>query len=103
MLLGQPAALMVLLAFHSHQLFNRKGRSLPNHFFANEGANTLDIARNVIDMRTPRTRLDSGRWGAMGIGMGDAIGAAADPKAGKAAISAISTRQAALLNLKRRG
>src|SRR5207245_1058283 len=37
---------------------------------------TLDIARNVIDMRMPRKRLDSGTWGVMGIGMGYAIGAA---------------------------
>ncbi|MGO9062344.1 MAG: oxalyl-CoA decarboxylase [Candidatus Binataceae bacterium] len=45
-------------------------------YFVNEGANTLDIARNVIDMRAPRKRLDSGTWGVMGIGMGYAIGAA---------------------------
>ena len=40
----------------------------------NEGANTLDIARNVIDMMLPRKRLDSGTWGVMGIGTGFAIG-----------------------------
>jgi oxalyl-CoA decarboxylase len=34
------------------------------------------MARNVIDMRVPRKRLDSGTWGVMGIGMGYAIGAA---------------------------
>ena len=48
----------------------------PDIYLANEGANTLDIARNVIDMRMPRKRLDSGTWGVMGIGMGYAIGAA---------------------------
>jgi oxalyl-CoA decarboxylase len=48
----------------------------PEVYLANEGANTLDIARNVIDMRIPRKRLDSGTWGVMGIGMGYAIGAA---------------------------
>jgi oxalyl-CoA decarboxylase len=48
----------------------------PNVYLVNEGANTLDIARNVIDMRKPRKRLDSGTWGVMGIGMGYAIGAA---------------------------
>ncbi|ALK33417.1 oxalyl-CoA decarboxylase [Burkholderia plantarii] len=42
----------------------------------NEGANTLDFARNIIDMRQPRRRLDAGTWGVMGIGMGYAIGAA---------------------------
>src|ERR1019366_5067299 len=31
--------------------------------------------RNIIDMYEPRKRLDSGTWGAMGIGMGYAIGA----------------------------
>jgi oxalyl-CoA decarboxylase len=48
----------------------------PDIYVVNEGANTLDIARNVIDMRVPRKRLDSGTWGVMGIGMGYAIGAA---------------------------
>jgi len=48
----------------------------PEVYVVNEGANTLDIARNVIDMRLPRQRLDSGTWGVMGIGMGYAIGAA---------------------------
>ena len=47
----------------------------PEVYLANEGANTLDIARNVIDMRLPRKRLDSGTWGVMGIGLGYAIGA----------------------------
>src|SRR5258705_583245 len=48
----------------------------PEVSVVNEGANTLDMARNVIDMRLPRKRLDSGTWGVMGIGMGYAIGAA---------------------------
>jgi oxalyl-CoA decarboxylase len=48
----------------------------PEIYLVNEGANTLDTARNVIDMRLPRRRLDSGTWGVMGIGMGYAIGAA---------------------------
>jgi oxalyl-CoA decarboxylase len=48
----------------------------PEVYLVNEGANTLDITRNVIDMRTPRKRLDTGTWGVMGIGMGYAIGAA---------------------------
>jgi oxalyl-CoA decarboxylase len=48
----------------------------PDVYLVNEGANTLDIARNVIDMRAPRKRLDCGTWGVMGIGMGFAIGAA---------------------------
>jgi oxalyl-CoA decarboxylase len=48
----------------------------PEVYLVNEGANALDITRNVIDMRMPRKRLDSGTWGVMGIGMGYAIGAA---------------------------
>src|SRR5246127_419553 len=50
----------------------------PQAYIVNEGANTLDFARNVIDMRSPRHRLDSGTWGIMGIGMGYAIGAAVE-------------------------
>ena len=48
----------------------------PDLYLVNEGANTLDIARNVIDMFAPRRRLDTGTWGVMGVGMGYAIGAA---------------------------
>ena len=45
-------------------------------YLVNEGANTLDDTRNVINMYHPRLRLDTGTWGVMGIGMGYAIGAA---------------------------
>jgi len=48
----------------------------PDVYVVNEGANTLDFGRNIIDMYEPRKRLDSGTWGSMGIGMGYAIGAA---------------------------
>ena len=48
----------------------------PDVYVVNEGANTLDFGRNIIDMDKPRHRLDSGTWGVMGIGMGYAIGAA---------------------------
>ncbi|MFF1679834.1 MULTISPECIES: oxalyl-CoA decarboxylase [unclassified Streptomyces] len=50
----------------------------PETYIVNEGANALDIARNVIDMHVPRHRLDSGTWGVMGIGMGYAIAAAVE-------------------------
>jgi oxalyl-CoA decarboxylase len=50
----------------------------PEVYLVNEGANALDIARNVIDMQRPRHRLDSGTWGVMGIGMGYAIAAAVE-------------------------
>ena len=42
----------------------------------NEGANSLDDCRNIIDMLEPRHRLDCGTWGVMGCGTGYAIGAA---------------------------
>lgn len=45
-------------------------------YVVNEGANTLDNGRNIIDMYKPRQRLDCGTWGVMGIGMGYAVGAA---------------------------
>jgi oxalyl-CoA decarboxylase len=48
----------------------------PDAMLVNEGANTLDLARGVIDMYQPRKRLDVGTWGVMGVGMGFAIGAA---------------------------
>ncbi len=50
----------------------------PGVYVVNEGANALDLARNVIDMELPRRRLDTGTWGVMGIGMGYAIAAAVE-------------------------
>ncbi len=50
----------------------------PDAILVNEGANTLDFARSVIDMSKPRKRLDVGTWGVMGIGMGTAIAAAVE-------------------------
>ncbi len=51
-------------------------KTRPDINVVNEGANTLDFARSIIDMYQPRKRFDSGTWGIMGIGMGYAIGAA---------------------------
>ena len=48
----------------------------PDSILVNEGANTLDFARSIIDVFKPRKRLDVGTWGIMGIGMGAAIAAA---------------------------
>ena len=48
----------------------------PDAILVNEGANTLDLARGIIDMYNPRKRLDVGTWGVMGIGMGFSIAAA---------------------------
>ena len=53
-------------------------QSKPEVYVVNEGANALDLARNVIDMEAPRHRLDTGTWGVMGIGMGYAIAAAVE-------------------------
>ena len=50
----------------------------PDTVLVNEGANTLDFARSIIDMSKPRKRLDVGTWGVMGIGMGQAIAAAVE-------------------------
>ena len=50
----------------------------PDAMLVNEGANTLDLARGIIDMYQPRKRLDVGTWGIMGIGMGFAIAAAVE-------------------------
>jgi oxalyl-CoA decarboxylase len=50
----------------------------PDAILVNEGANTLDLTRGVIDMHQPRKRLDVGTWGVMGIGMGYAIAAAVE-------------------------
>lgn len=51
-------------------------RARPDAIVVNEGANTLDFARSIVDMYEPRKRLDVGTWGIMGIGMGFAVAAA---------------------------
>jgi oxalyl-CoA decarboxylase len=50
----------------------------PETILVNEGANTLDFARSIIDIYRPRKRLDVGTWGVMGVGMGTAIAAAVE-------------------------
>ncbi|MFK7856628.1 MAG: oxalyl-CoA decarboxylase [Granulosicoccus sp.] len=50
----------------------------PDTMLVNEGANTLDFARSIIDVYKPRKRLDVGTWGIMGIGMGAAVAAAVE-------------------------
>ncbi len=51
-------------------------KARPDAIVVNEGANTLDFARSIVDMYQPRKRLDVGTWGIMGIGMGFAVAAA---------------------------
>src|SRR6201987_4423974 len=50
----------------------------PDAILVNEGANTLDLPRGVIEMYQRGKRLDVGTWGVMGIGMGSAIAAAVE-------------------------
>ena len=45
-------------------------------YVVNNGANTLDFGRNILNMYEPRQRLDCATWGTMGIGMGFSVGAA---------------------------
>lgn len=60
---------------------NRVVKDHPEAYLVAEGANTLDVGRNLIDMARPRHRLDVGTWGIMGIGMGYSIAAAVTQKA----------------------
>ncbi len=53
-------------------------KARPDAIVVNEGANTLDYARSIVDMYEPRKRLDVGTWGVMGIGMGFAVAAAVE-------------------------
>jgi oxalyl-CoA decarboxylase len=63
--------------FHSAlNVIREKIKQRPDAYLVNEGANTLDFARSIVDMYEPRKRLDVGTWGIMGIGMGFAVAAA---------------------------
>lgn len=63
--------------FHSAlNVIREQVKAHPDMIVVNEGANTLDFARSIVDMFEPRKRLDCGTWGIMGIGMGFAVGAA---------------------------
>jgi len=53
-------------------------RQRPDIMFVNEGANTLDFARSIVDIYQPRKRIDVGTWGIMGIGMGYSVAAAVE-------------------------
>ena len=65
----------------------------PDAILVNEGANTLDLARGIIDMYKPRKRIDVGTWGVMGIGMGYAIAAAVET--GKPVLASKATARSA--------
>ncbi len=48
----------------------------PGSVIVSEGANTMDIGRTQLPNEEPRTRLDAGTHGTMGVGLGYAIAAA---------------------------
>ena len=76
---AQLAARPSPMNFHSALAVIRDAvKANPDAMFVNEGANTLDFARSIVDMYQPRKRLDVGTWGVMGIGMGFAVAAAVE-------------------------
>ena len=79
--LSKMAATLALnpspMNFHSAlNVVRDQVKARPDMIVVNEGANTLDFTRSIVDMYEPRKRLDVGTWGIMGIGMGFAVGAA---------------------------
>ncbi|GMH04333.1 hypothetical protein Nepgr_006172 [Nepenthes gracilis] len=52
------------------------GLGSPAPILVSEGANTMDVGRAVLLQMEPRTRLDAGTWGTMGVGLGYCIAAA---------------------------
>ncbi len=79
--LSKMAATLALnpptMNFHSAlNVIRNQVKARPDAIVVNEGANTLDFARSIVDMYEPRKRLDVGTWGIMGIGMGFAVAAA---------------------------
>ena len=74
---AQLAARPSPMNFHSAlSVIRDQVKARPDAIVVNEGANTLDFARSIVDMYEPRKRLDVGTWGIMGIGMGFAVAAA---------------------------
>ncbi|KAJ9540990.1 hypothetical protein OSB04_027496 [Centaurea solstitialis] len=53
-----------------------RGLGSPAPILVSEGANTMDVGRSVLVQMEPRTRLDAGTWGTMGVGLGYCIAAA---------------------------
>ena len=79
--LSKMAATLALnpqvMNFHSALAVIRDAvKANPSAIVVNEGANTLDFTRSIVDMYQPRKRLDVGTWGIMGIGMGFSVAAA---------------------------
>jgi len=60
-----------------YRAFRDIREAIPRHaIIVSEGANTMDIGRTQLDNREPRTRLDAGSYGTMGVGFGFAVAAA---------------------------
>lgn len=60
-----------------HYVLSKIASLLPKDvFIVNEGANTMDIGRILLPNHLPRSRLDAGTLGTMGVGVGYAIAAA---------------------------
>lgn len=74
--LKKEEPLMPMTHFGALSVIKRLFDANPDIVLINEGANTLDDARNAIDMMLPRHRVDCATWAIMGMGMGAAIGAA---------------------------
>ena len=72
------AATPIMNYFNSLGAIRDVLKNYPDITLVNEGANTLDNARMVIDQYLPRKRVDTGTWGVMGIGMGSAVAAAVE-------------------------
>jgi 2-hydroxyacyl-CoA lyase 1 len=59
-----------------YRVFAELKKDIPRDFvLVNEGANTMDIARTIFDQPIPRSRLDAGTFGTMGLGTGFALAA----------------------------
>lgn len=65
-----------------YRAFREIRRAIPQgSMIVSEGANTMDIGRTQLPNEEPRTRLDAGTHGTMGVGLGYAIAAACvDPE-----------------------
>jgi len=60
-----------------HYILSKVASLIPKDaFIVNEGANTMDIGRVLLPNYYPRSRLDAGTLGTMGVGIGYAIAAA---------------------------
>lgn len=56
---------------------------VPAPVVVSEGANTMDMARLLLPVAAPRTRLDAGTWGTMGVGLGYGIAAGVTAEPGQ--------------------